>query len=72
MGELLGRLGEASGEASGEVPGEVSGDAFGETLGDGSRTVWASRNAVFFTVYRGLGGVTQEHAAGRDRRPPRP
>ena len=28
-------------------PGEVFGDASGETLGDGSRTVWASRNAVF-------------------------
>ena len=65
--EVVWRLGEASGEASGEVPGEVSGDAFGETLGDGSRTVWASRNAVFLQCIVASAESrksTQEHAIG--------
>ena len=47
LGNASGEAWEASGEASGEVPGEVSGDAFGETLGDGSRTLWPCKNAVF-------------------------
>ena len=70
--EVVWRLGEASGE----VPGEVSGEVRGEVSG---RTPWVQfadrlgeQKCCVFTVYRGLGGVMQEHAGGRDRRPPRP
>ena len=77
--EVVWRLGEASGEVpgevSGEVPGEVSGDASGETLGDGSRTVWASRNAVFLQCIVASAescGSMRKDAKGRDRRRPQP
>ena len=68
--EVVWRLGEASGEVpgevSGEVPGEVSGRApwvqFADRLGE--------QKCCVFTVYRGLGGVMQEHAEGRGRTQP--
>ena len=67
VGRWFGGLGRPLGRSLGKSLGTPLGRPLGTVGGPPGRA-----KCWFFTLYRGLGGVTQEDAKGRERRLPWP